>query len=165
MKRVWKVRIQPVVEGTRHDFDERGEYNIGRGCGKCPPARLGMGREQRRFSGHGIKTQIFGDHCFSGGARGSPHFNAQCPGSGNAPAKSQQPKDDDSNPPKLDPKLILEANQKEIKKNVERLYDLASELKAEVEKTDAVHVLSVAMLRKTDEIEKLAKEIRSRAKG
>jgi hypothetical protein len=77
----------------------------------------------------------------------------------------QQPKDDDSNQPKLDPKLILEANQKEIKKNVERLYDLASELKAEVEKTDSVHVLSVAMLRKTDEIEKLAREIRSRAKG
>jgi hypothetical protein len=77
----------------------------------------------------------------------------------------QQPKDDDSNQPKLDPKLILEANQKEIKKNVERLYDLASELKNEVEKTDSTHVLSVAMLRKTDEIEKLAKEIRSRAKG
>ena len=77
----------------------------------------------------------------------------------------QQPKDDDSNLPKLDPKLILEANQKEIKKNVEKLYDLASELKAEVEKTDSVHVLSVAMLRKTDEIEKLAREIRSRAKG
>jgi hypothetical protein len=34
-----------------------------------------------------------------------------------------------------------------------------------VEKTDSVLVLSVAMLRKTDEIEKLAKEIRSRAKG
>lgn len=77
----------------------------------------------------------------------------------------QQPKDDDSNQPKLDPKLILEANQKEIKKNVEKLYDLASELKAEVEKTDSTHVLSLAMLRKTDEIEKLAKEIRSRAKG
>jgi hypothetical protein len=81
------------------------------------------------------------------------------------PQNPQQPKDDDSNPPKLDPKLILEANQKEIKRNVEKLYDLASELKAEVEKTDSVHVLSVAMLRKTDEIEKLAKEIRSRAKG
>jgi hypothetical protein len=77
----------------------------------------------------------------------------------------QQPKDDDPNLPKLDPKLILEANQKEIKKNVEKLYDLASELKAEVEKTDSVHVLSIAMLRKTDEIEKLAREIRSRAKG
>ncbi len=81
------------------------------------------------------------------------------------PQNPQQPKEDDPNAPKIDPKLILEANQKEIKKNVEKLYDLASELKAEVEKTNSVHVLSIAMLRKTDEIEKLAKEIRSRAKG
>src|SRR5216684_2996737 len=81
------------------------------------------------------------------------------------PQNPQQQKDDDSNAPKIDPKLILEANQKEIKKNVERLYDLASELKAEVEKTDSVRVLSMAMLRKADEIEKLAKEIKSRAKG
>jgi hypothetical protein len=81
------------------------------------------------------------------------------------PQNPQPPKDDDANAPKPDPKLILEANQKEIKRRVEKLYDLASELKAEVEKTDSVHVLSIAMLRKTDEIEKLAKEIRSRAKG
>ena len=77
----------------------------------------------------------------------------------------QQQKDDEMRPPKLDPKLILEANQKEIKKNVEKLFDLASELKGEVEKTDSVQVLSMAMLRKTEEIEKLAKEIRARAKG
>jgi len=77
----------------------------------------------------------------------------------------QQQKEDEMRPPKLDPKLILEANQKEIKKNVEKLFDLASELKAEVEKTDSVQVLSLAMLRKTEEIEKLAKDIRSRAKG
>jgi nucleotide-binding universal stress UspA family protein len=81
------------------------------------------------------------------------------------PQNPQTPKEDDPNPPRIDPKLVLEENQKEIKKSVEKLYDLASELKAEVEKTDSVHVLSVAMLRKTDEIEKLAKEIRSRAKG
>ena len=81
------------------------------------------------------------------------------------PQNPQQQKDDDSNSPKIDPKLVLEANKKEIKKNVEKLYDLASELKAEVEKTDSVHVLSLAMLRKADEIEKLAKEIKSRAKG
>ena len=81
------------------------------------------------------------------------------------PQNPQQQKEDDSNAPKIDPKVILEANQKEIKKSVEKLYDLASELKAEVEKTDSVQVLSIAMLRKTDEIEKLAKEIRSRAKG
>jgi predicted alpha/beta hydrolase family esterase len=81
------------------------------------------------------------------------------------PSQPPQQKEDDPNQPKPDPKLILEANQKEIKKNVERLYDLASELKAEVEKTDSVHVLSVVMIKKTDEIEKLAKEIKSRAKG
>jgi hypothetical protein len=74
-------------------------------------------------------------------------------------------KDDDPDAPKVGTKTILEANQKDIKKNVERLFQLASELKTEVEKTDSVQVLSLAMLRKTDEIEKLAKEIRSRAKG
>jgi len=79
--------------------------------------------------------------------------------------QQQREKEDEPNAPKIDPKLILAENQKEIKKSVEKLYDLASELKAEVEKTDSVHVLSIAMLRKTDEIEKLAKEIRSRAKG
>jgi heme oxygenase len=68
-------------------------------------------------------------------------------------------------PTKIDPKTILESNQKDIKKSVEKLYQLASELKAEVEKTDAVKVLSVLMLKKTEEIEKLAKEIRSRALG
>jgi hypothetical protein len=81
------------------------------------------------------------------------------------PQNPQPPKEEEPRPPKIDPKLMLEANQKEIKKNVEKLYDLASELKAEVEKTDSVQVLSLAMLRKTEEIEKLAKEIRSRAKG
>jgi len=81
------------------------------------------------------------------------------------PQNPPQQKDDETRPPKIDPKLILEANQKEIKKNVEKLYDLAAELKAEVEKTDSAQVLSIAMLRKTDEIEKLAREIRSRAKG
>jgi hypothetical protein len=77
----------------------------------------------------------------------------------------QKEKDDEMAPSKIDPKTILESNQKDIKKSVERLYVLASELKAEVEKTDAVKVLSVVMLKKTEEIEKMAKEIRSRALG
>ena len=74
-------------------------------------------------------------------------------------------KDDGPIPLRPDPKVVLEENQKNIKKNVERLFELASELKAEVEKTDSVLVLSIAMLKKTEDIEKLAKEIRSRAKG
>ena len=59
----------------------------------------------------------------------------------------------------------MENNKKDIKKSIEKLFQLASELKSEVEKTDSLQVLSVAMLKKTEEIEKLAKEIRSRAIG
>ncbi len=87
----------------------------------------------------------------------------QVPGS--RPQNPQQQKDDDANMPKPDPKMMLAANEKEIKKNVEKLYELASELKTEVEKTDSVKVLSLSMLKKAEEIERLAKEIRSRAKG
>ncbi len=74
-------------------------------------------------------------------------------------------KDESNEEPKFDSKALLEANQKDIKKRVERLFQLASELKTEVEKTDSVQVLSVPMLKKAEEIEKLAKEIRSRAIG
>lgn len=81
------------------------------------------------------------------------------------PTPKPQLKDEDTEEPKIDTKAILEANQKDIKKSIERLFQLASELKAEVEKTDSVQVLSVAMLKKAEEIEKLAKSIRSRAIG
>src|SRR5258707_13300416 len=62
-------------------------------------------------------------------------------------------------------KTILEQNQKDIKKSIQKLFQLASELKDEVEKTGAGIMLSVAMLLKTDEIEKLARQIREKAKG
>ena len=62
-------------------------------------------------------------------------------------------------------KTLLEQNQKDIKKNIEKLFQLASELKDEVGKTDAVTVLSLTMLRKTEEIEKLARQIREKTKG
>jgi len=74
-------------------------------------------------------------------------------------------KEQDPDEPKIESKAMLEANQKDIKKNIEKLYQLASELKAEVEKTDSVQVLSIVMVKKAEEIEKLAKGIRSRAIG
>jgi hypothetical protein len=49
--------------------------------------------------------------------------------------------------------------------SVERLYDLASELKAQVEKTDSSKVLSLNLIRKAEEIEKLAHDIKTRSKG
>jgi hypothetical protein len=62
-------------------------------------------------------------------------------------------------------KRLLDANEKEIKKKVEQLYDLAEELKAEVEKTDSTKVLSLNLVKKAEEIEKLARDIKNRSKG
>jgi hypothetical protein len=62
-------------------------------------------------------------------------------------------------------KSILEENEKDIKKKVEKLYQLASELKDDVEKTNSAQVLSLRLVKKAEEIEKLARDIKSRAKG
>jgi hypothetical protein len=76
-----------------------------------------------------------------------------------------KPGDDSSPFPPGSRKAALEENEKNIKKKVEKLFQLATELKEEVDKTDSAKVLSVAMLKKAEEIEKLAKEIKNRAKG
>lgn len=62
-------------------------------------------------------------------------------------------------------KKILESNDKDMKKKVEELYQLAKELKDEVEKTDSSKVLSLNLVRKAEEIEKLAHDIKNRSKG
>jgi hypothetical protein len=70
--------------------------------------------------------------------------------------------------PKLDPKrtkTILEQNQKDLKKDIEKLFQLATDLKDEVEKTDSINTLSLQLLKKTEEIERLARQIREKAKG
>jgi hypothetical protein len=81
------------------------------------------------------------------------------------PRSAEDPTDPAGAPAGPATKTLLEQRQKDIKKDVEKLFDLASELKTEVEKTDATAVLSMAMVKKTEEIEKLAKQIRDRAKG
>lgn len=79
-----------------------------------------------------------------------------------------RPGEDDPNanlPEKASTKAVLEDNQKDIKKNIEKLFDLASQLKEQVEKTDSTTTLSLALVRKAEEIEKLARQIKERAKG
>jgi len=62
-------------------------------------------------------------------------------------------------------KHILEENEKDLHKKVERLYELATELKAEADKTDSTKVLSLNLVKKAEEIEKLAHDIKIRSKG
>jgi hypothetical protein len=59
---------------------------------------------------------------------------------------------------------INEQNERELRANVQRLYMMVSELKDEVNKTNANTVLSVSLLKRAQEIEKLAKQIKNQAK-
>jgi hypothetical protein len=90
----------------------------------------------------------------------------------NPPLSSNPRREDDPEDPAHNPlpagatkKAVLEQHQKDIKKDIEKLYDLATQLKTEVEKTDATSVLSIGMVKKAEEIEKLARQIKDRAKG
>jgi len=94
----------------------------------------------------------------------------QSPSGPQSSPQSQSPRPQDDNSPdalasKSATKAMLEANDKDIKKSVEKLYNLVSELKAEVDKTDSAQVLSLGLVKKAEEIEKLARDIKSRAKG
>ncbi len=56
---------------------------------------------------------------------------------------------------------ILKADHDRTLKDAAQLLKLAEELKADLEKNDR-HVLSISTLKKTEEIEKLAKRIKNR---
>jgi len=83
---------------------------------------------------------------------------------GRRPGPPEQP-DPMNQPPPFDPKKIQERNQKTIVQDIQKLYKLAGELKDEVEKTDSTTTLSLPMIQKAKEVEKLAKQIASLAAG
>lgn len=55
-------------------------------------------------------------------------------------------------------------NQLELRLDVQRLYALSTELKDDVDRTNPDSVLNMSVLKRTQEIEKLARQIRERAK-
>ncbi|HXY25725.1 MAG TPA: hypothetical protein VEI73_13810 [Candidatus Acidoferrum sp.] len=64
-----------------------------------------------------------------------------------------------------DGKAVAVANQKELRDDVTRLYGIVSELKEQVQRTDSSAMLSVSLVKKAQQIEKLAKQIKELAKG
>jgi hypothetical protein len=62
-------------------------------------------------------------------------------------------------------RALLLQNEKDFRAGVERLYELTSELRDEVQKTPTTDVLSVGMYKKMEGIEKLAKRLKGKAKG
>ena len=67
--------------------------------------------------------------------------------------------------PKIDPRMVLVYQQKQIKKDVDNLYELARKLRTQVFKTDSTEVLSLDMLHTAQKIQSLAKHIQDLARG
>ncbi|MGD0304458.1 MAG: hypothetical protein ABSC71_06470 [Candidatus Acidiferrales bacterium] len=82
----------------------------------------------------------------------------QVPAPGVSPDTSMSP------PTLADPKVTLKRNQSQIREDVEKLYALAVELKDQVEKTETSQVLSLPMIQKAEQIEKLAKQVKTLAR-
>jgi hypothetical protein len=57
-----------------------------------------------------------------------------------------------------------EQRQSDLKRDTDQLYQLASELKKSVDSTNE-HVLSLEVIRKAEEIEKLARSVRTKMKA
>jgi hypothetical protein len=55
-------------------------------------------------------------------------------------------------------------NQVEVRLNVQRLYALATELKDEVDSSNSGAVLSMTVIKRAQDIEKLARQIKDRAR-
>jgi hypothetical protein len=84
-----------------------------------------------------------------------------------ASAETQNPAEKDGTTP--DPpsakRAALKQNEREFRAGVDRLYQLAGELKQEVDKTGTTEVFSVHMYKRMEEIEKVAKSLKGWAKG
>src|ERR1700732_1367300 len=88
--------------------------------------------------GIGMPLALLSVARFAGAQKPTPPGAAQ---QGSIPPHPAMPEPDTQ--PRSNPKDILKQNQQQIHDDVEKLYKLASELKEEVEKTDATNTLSL----------------------
>src|SRR5271168_803055 len=94
--------------------------------------------------------------------KSNPFPSPPAPGETQNPAETAAAAQGD---PQSAKRIALKQNEKEFRAEVERLYQLTGELKAEVDKTATTEVFSVQMYKRTEEIEKVAKTLRGKARG
>jgi hypothetical protein len=115
----------------------------------------------RRFFLSGIAATLAGTRALLAGAQGQRHGNpSHLPEIPDASGTNGP--DDTPLPPAADPKTHLKEDQKELRHDVDRLLQLAKDLKDESDKTPETDVLSLSLVKKADDIEKLAHQIKDR---
>jgi hypothetical protein len=117
-------------------------------------------RTGRRFFLSGIAATLAGARALpAGGQRNAPP--SQIPQVPQIPDISGSGRPDDMPlPPRADPKEQLKEDQKTIRRDVDRLLQLAKEFKDESDKTPETDVLSLSLVKKAEDIEKLAHQIK-----
>lgn len=83
----------------------------------------------------------------------------------NAPNPSYPPGFEGPEQKGKDKKSMDKQAQADIRADVDRMQSLINELKDEVSKTDTGSTLSLSVVNKAKQIEKLAKQVKDRAKG
>jgi cytochrome P450 len=73
--------------------------------------------------------------------------------------------DETVQPPRADPKVQLKEDQKILRQDVDRLLQMVKDLKQESDNTPETDVLSLSLVKKTEDIEKLARQIRDRIRA
>jgi cytochrome P450 len=118
----------------------------------------------RRFFLAGFAAAIAGTRDLLTGGPGQRHGThppvTQIPDASNSTGADNVPL-----PPAADPKAQLKEGQKALRRDVDRLVELVKDLKDESDKTPETDVLSLSLVKKAEDIEKLARQIRDRIRA
>ena len=117
----------------------------------------------RRFFLSGIAATMAGTRALLAGGQGQGQRRDGTPRNSQIPdASNSGSADDFPLPPRADPKTLLKEDQKTLRRDVDRLVQMAKDLKDESDKTPDTDVLSLSLVKKAEEIEKLAHQIKER---
>jgi cytochrome P450 len=115
----------------------------------------------RRFFLSGVAAALAGTRALLAGGQGQrgryPPRNPQVPDASNSNGAGDPPL-----PARADPRVQLKEGQKELRRDVDRLLQLVKDLKDESDKTPETDVLSLSLVKKAEDIEKLARQIKER---
>lgn len=117
----------------------------------------------RRLFLSGITAALAGTHAFVIAAQ-SQHDPrppiTQIPDASNSTGVETSPRT-----ARAQQKALLKEQQKELRRDIDRLVQMVTDLKAESDKTPETDVLSMSLVKKTEDIEKLARTIRDRIRA
>jgi len=118
----------------------------------------------RRFFLSGIAAALAGTHAFAIATAQSQHDPrppiTQIPDASNSTGVETLPRT-----ARAQQKALLKEQQKQLRRDIDRLVQMVTDLKDESDKTPETDVLSMSLVKKTEDIEKLARTIRDRIRA